>query len=116
MVVKIGIVNLNNVLRWEEDEVSGIPKKRVVGKTSPTVQAEFFTREPKIISLVMRMTKAEKQSLETLRNQFSWQQLYDYDDTFIDWVWIEKITPMWRGDIDEDYPWEVSMSLVCSST
>ena len=116
MVVKIGTVNLANVLTWEEEEESTIPIKRIVSKPTPTVQAEFFSRSPRIITLKTRLTRAEKLALRNLKNNFAWQPLYDYDNTFVDYVWIEKIPSEWRGDEDATYPWLVTITMICSST
>lgn len=116
MVVKIGTVELQNVLTWNEDEEDIIPKKKIVSKSTPTVQAEFFSRSPRGIVLKARLTASEKLALRNLKNQFAWQPLYDYDDTFIDYVWIEKITTEWQRGTFHDTPWVYSIILVCSST
>ena len=116
MVVKIGTVELENVLTWEEEEEDTIPKKCVVSKTTPTVQAEFFSRSPRILTLTTRLTKAEKLALRTLKNNFAWQPLYDYDDTFIDYVWIERISTEWRKERYHSTPWLYTIMLICSTT
>lgn len=116
MAVVIGTVTLSEVLNWEEEETVTIPIKRVVRKDSPTTQAEYFTRTPRVITIETRCTKTTKDNLRSLKNQFNWQPLYDYDGTYIDHVWMEGLSPRWRGDIDYDYPWQVRLTLICSST
>jgi hypothetical protein len=116
MVVKIGTVDLSNVLNWDEEESSVIPKKKVLSKTTPTVQAEFFSRDARIITLKVRLTKAEKLLLRNLKNTFSWQPLYDYDDTFVDYVWIERMTVEWRKREFHNTPWVYQIMLICSTT
>jgi hypothetical protein len=116
MTVRIGTVNLQNILTWEEEETDYIPKKRIVSKKTPTTQSEFFSIDPRTITLKARLTKAEKLALRNLKNQFAWQPLYDYDDAFIDYVWIERIYSPWRGDEDATYPWLVTITLICSTT
>lgn len=125
MPVKIGTVDLSNVLNWEEEEVSSIPVKRVIRKTSPTTQAQYFIREPRKIVITARLTPAEKLSLRNLKNQFNWQPLCDYEATgacgvanseFVDYVWIEKINHNYRGNIDRKYRWSSIISLICSQT
>lgn len=116
MTVRIGTVELENVLTWEEEETNVIPKKRIVSKSTPTVQAEFFSRDPRTIVLKARLTSAEKLALRNLKNNFAWQPLYDYDDTFIDYVWIEKITTEWQKERFHDTPWVYDITLICSSS
>jgi len=116
MTVRIGTVSLENVLSWDEDEEATIPKKRIVSKTTPTVQAEFFSRSPRVITLGTKLTKAEKLALRNLKNVFAWQPLYDYDDSFIDYVWIERISTRWQKEKDHTLPWFYDITLICSST
>lgn len=117
MTVKLGSVDLNNVLTWEEEEEDIIPKKRIVRKTTPTTQSAYFSRMPRMIYLTLRVTATEKASIRALKNQFVWQTLYDYDGiTLVDYVWIEHVEPKWRGAVDKNYPWELALTLVCSST
>ena len=116
MAVVIGSVTLSEVLNWEEEETSTIPIKHVVRKDVPTTQAEYFTRTPRTITIETRCTKTTKDSLRTLKNQHDWQALYDYDGSFIDYVWVETLSPRWQGDVDYDYPWLVRIQLICSAT
>jgi len=112
--VKIGTVELPNVLNWEEEEVSSVPIKRVIRKTTPTVQAQYFIREPRKITITTRLTSLEKQSLRDLKNEFNWQELYDYDDSFVDCVWIEKLDARWARAEFHDTPWVYTVYLICS--
>jgi len=116
MVVKIGTVELPNVLNWEEEEVSSVPVKRVIRKTTPTVQAQYFTREPRKIVITTRLTTAERTDLRALKNLFQWQELYDYDDSFVDYVWIEKLGVRWARAEFKDTPWVYMIDLICSQT
>lgn len=116
MVVKIGTVELHNVLTWNEEETAIIPKKRIVSKSTPTVQAEFFSRDPRTIVLKARLIATEKRALRNLKNNFAWQPLYDYDNTFIDYVWIERITTDWQRGTFHDTPWVYDITLICSRT
>ena len=116
MTVKIGSVDLHNVLNWEEDDLVTIPIKRPVGRKTPTSQSKFFTRTPKNIVITARVTPTEKTSIRALKNEFAWQPLYDYDDSFIDYVWIEKLTHDWRGDVDRTCRWLSTLYLICSQT
>ena len=116
MTVRIGAIALENVLNWEEEEVSGVPVKRVIRKTSPTVQAQYFSREPRKIFITTRLTAAEKASLRALKNEFNWQPLYDYDNSFVDYVWIEKIRARWGKPEFNDTPWVYTIDLICSQT
>ena len=116
MVVKIGTVELPNVLDWDEDEVSSVPVKKVIRKVTPTVQAQYFVREPRKIVITTRLTSAEKTSLRALKNEFNWQELYDYDDSFVDYVWIEKLGVRWARAEFHDTPWVYTIDLICSQT
>ena len=117
MAVTLGTVTLTEVLTWDEDETVEIPVKRVVRKTSPTTQPQYFTRTPRRINIVARCTATVKANLRTLKNQYAWQTLYDYDGvTLVDYVWIENLNPEWAGDQDKNYPWHIRIALVCSST
>lgn len=116
MTVQIGTVSLYNVLNWEEEEVSTIPVKRVIRKRTPTTQSQFFDREPRRIFITTRLTTAEKASLRSLKNEFSWQALYDYDNSFVDYVWIEKLHVRWARAEFNDTPWVYTIDLICSQT
>lgn len=128
MPVKLGTVDLHNVLNWEEEEVSSVPVKRVIRKSSPTVQAQYFVREPRRITLTVRLTAAEKASLRTLKNLFQWQELCDFEAVgactefnpeFVDFVWIEKISTRWSSRFKSatcDTPWVYVINLICSQT
>jgi len=124
MVVRIGpnpdgggiVVTLNNVLNWEEEEASTVPVKRVIRKTSPTVQAQYFVREPRKIVITTRLTSVEKTDLRAKKNEFNWQALYDYDDSFVDYVWIEKLGVRWARAEFHDTPWVYTIDLICSQT
>lgn len=116
MGVSIGTVDLDTVLGWEEDEEMTIPKKRIVRKATPTSQAAYFVRMPRQIVITAKMNKTVKAALRALKNQGCWQPLYDYDDSFIDYVWIEKIHTQWQKEKDHTLPWVYDITLTCSST
>lgn len=117
MAVILGTVTLSEVLSWNEEETTTIPVKRVVRKTTPTTQSQYFVREPRKINITDRCTAATKLALRNLKNQHAWQTLYDYDGiTLVDYVWIESLSPEWEGDQDKNYPWHTRISLICSST
>jgi hypothetical protein len=117
MAVILGTVTLSEVLTWSEEETVEIPIKRVVRKSTNTIQSAYFTRTPRMISITARCTATIKSDLRTLKNQYLWQTLYDYDGTtLVDYVWIEKLEPDWRGDQDKNYPWYINITLICSST
>jgi len=112
MSVVIGSVTLSEVLNWKEETTVSVPIKSVVRKTTPTVQSEYFARLPKMITIEARCTRTIKADLEDLRDEFRWHVLLDYDGTFVAYVWIEQLSPSWRGDIDYDYPWLVQLRLI----
>ncbi len=117
MAVKLGSVTLEHTLTWDEEATTTIPRKKVIRKTTPTTQAQYFCRTPREIIITARVTLALKEALHTLRNQNAWQALYDYDGvTKVDDVWVERVAPSWKGDEDEDNPWLVTLLLVCSTT
>lgn len=112
MPVSVGGVTLSEVLNWEEETTVGVPIKDVVRKTTPTVQSEYFTRSPRMITISARVTASVKASLETLRDQFVWHVLLDYDDSFVCYVWINQCGMSWRGDVDHNYPWLAQLQLI----
>lgn len=117
MAVILGSITLDHTLTWDEDATITIPRKKVIRKTTPTTQAQYFARSPREIVITARVTLATKELLHTLKNAHVWQALYDYDGiTKVDDVWIESVKPSWRGGEDEDYPWLVTLNLVCSAT
>jgi len=125
MPVKIGTVTLDHVLTWVEDDTEEIPVKKVVRKTTPTTQSQYFTVYPRLIDITARCTKTVKNALRTLQNQHDWQPLCDYDCVgdcnsanvaFVDYVWMEKCKPEWQGDRDKNTPWHITISLICSAT
>lgn len=117
MAVILGSITLDHVLSWDEQATMTIPRKKVIRKTTPTTQSEYWCRTPREIILRARVTSVTKEALHTLRNAHAWQDLYDYDGvTKVDDVWLESVRPSWKGDEDEDYPWLVELNLVCSST
>jgi len=117
MAVVIGSVTLEVVLDWDEDEEMTIPIKRIVRKTtSGTTQSDFPTRTPRHIIITAKHTTTTKLAIRNLKNQAVWQTLYDYDGTFVDHVWMEKLRHRWRGDQDHNYPWVMTLDLICSTT
>lgn len=116
MVVYLGPVNLDNIRSWDGEGSSTIPIKKVIRKSTPTMQAQYYCRTPRQIVLTARVTSAYKEALHTMRNLHTWQQLLDYDGvTKVDDVWIEKVSESWKGDEDESYPWLVTIQLLCST-
>ena len=125
MAVTIGTVTLDHVLSWVEDDTEEIPVKKVVRKTTPTTQSQYFTVYPRMIDITARCTRVTKDALRVLQNQHSWQPLCDYDcvgacnvanPAFVDYVWMEKVKPEWQGDRDKNTPWHITMTLICSAT
>ena len=117
MAVKLGSITLEHTLTWDEEATTTIPRKKVIRKTTPTTQSQYFARTPREIVITARVTLAQKEALHVLRNQHVWQALYDYDGvTKVDDVWLESVSPSWKGDEDEDNPWLVTLLLVCSKT
>jgi len=117
MTVRIGTVSLERVLDWEGEEEITIPVKRIVRKTScGTSQSDYPTRTPRRIHLTVKVTATKKIEIRNLKNQAVWQELYDYDDTFVDWVWIEALRPRWARERDSDFPWQIRIDLLCSTT
>lgn len=117
MAVILGTITLEHTLTWDEDATTTIPRKKVIRKTTPTTQSQYFCRTPREIVITARVTGVTKEALHTLRNAHVWQALYDYDGiTKVDDVWIESVKPSWKGGEDEDNPWLVTLYLVCSTT
>lgn len=115
MVVRLGSLTLNNVLNWEEEEIEEVPIKRPM-RADPAVQSTYFIREPRRIIITTKLNNSEKIACEALEDICDWQELYDYDDSFVDYVWIEKVKFNWRGDEDKTYPWLTALNLICSQT
>jgi len=111
-----GEVGLERVLNWHEEEEVSIPIKRIVRKESPTVQAEYFARLPRRIELELKSSRSEKVLLEACKHRHGMVDLYDYDETFVDCVWIERLNYGWVGGSDHNYPWRGRLVLLCSST
>lgn len=111
---------IDYVISWDEDEGIPTPIKRLVRKESPTTQAEYFVRLPRLIELEGMCTKPHKDCLEALKHAHQWVKLYDAyslsDERLIDEVWIEYLHSRWAGDEDHHYPWHVRMVLICSTT
>lgn len=111
-----GVIELEHILNWHEEEEVPIPIKRIVRKESPTVQAEYFVRLPRRIELELKSSKSEKVALESCKHCHGWLELYDYDRSFVDAVFIERLNYRWARDEDHVYPWRGRMTLLCSST
>lgn len=125
MPVKLGTVDLDNVLSWEEEDRVTVPIRKIIRKTTPTVQTEYYVRHPKKIIIRARMTAVEKLQIRNLKNQNCWQPLCDFwatgtcnsaNSEFIDYVWVEKLEHDWRGDKDHTYKWLSTITLICSQT
>lgn len=104
------------VLSWHEEEVTPIPIKNIIRKSTPTVQANYWHREPRKIELELKVTRTKKQALEDCKHLHGWNQLYDFDGEVIDWVWIESLSWRWAGNEDHNYPWRGKLVLICSGT
>lgn len=110
-----GSINLENVLNWKEEEGVPIPIKKILRRADVTTQAEYYSLTPRVINLELRGTRSLLNTLEDCKHCAGFAELYDYDGTFVDNVFIENISPTWAGDEDKDYPWLVRLMLVCSS-
>jgi hypothetical protein len=114
--VIIGTVTLERVLDWEDEETIHIPIKRIVRRNRPTTQAPYFSREPNRIIITAKVSRSTRVALRNLKNQVSWQPLYDADGSLYDYVWIERLNHKWYKDRDHNYPWLMTIDLICSST
>ena len=104
-------------MECHEDEEMTIPVKRIVRKTNaPTTQSDYPTRTPRHIIITAKYTVTTKTAMRSLKNQAVWQNLYDYDGSFVDKVWIEKLRHSWYRDKDKDFPWLATIDLICSTT
>ena len=113
MVVKIFNFELPIVLSWQESEESPLPIKKIRGKTSPTTQPEFIVL-PRYINITCKMSREmKKEDFEPLYRTIMLYPFYDYDDSFIDFVSIQRINVRWEGDEDHNYPWYVTLELIC---
>lgn len=117
MAVVIGSVTLEDVLDWDEDEEITIPVKKIIRKTScGTTQSDYPTRTPRYIVIIAKYTATTKLAIRNLKNEAIWQQLYDYDGSFVDYVWMQKVHHKWIGDEDHNLPWLLTLNLICSTT
>lgn len=71
--------------------------------------------EPRRINLSVRMSRVRKTQLENMQDKYDYVSLYDYDQSFVDYVWITDTEFDWRGDENHEYPWLTTVGLVCSS-
>jgi len=109
---------LDHVLGWEEKASRVMAKKRVIGRCCPTpAPEEAYVTMPREIRIIARMSRAERECIEDLWNCCEWLRLYDVDNEFIDYVWMEKPNFRWDSSLGcGEEPWIANISLVCSST
>jgi len=111
-----GDISIERVLSWHEEEAMSIPVKKIVRRNKPTTEAEYWVRTPRKIILDIKATRTKKVELEDCKCLAGWVELYDFDNSFIDWVWIESLNWNWARDEDHNYPWQARIVLICSTT
>jgi len=109
---------LTSILGWEERASRIITKKRPLGRCCPTpAPEEGYIAMPREIRIITRMDRDERDSVDKIWGLCSWLELYDRDDEFIDYVWLEEPNFRWDSSLGcGGKPWIATLSLVCSST
>ncbi len=111
---------LSHILGWEEDASNTMAKKRLFGRCCPTpAPEEAYSRTPRIIKITARMSKTDKECIESLYTDCceDWHELRDREGELIDYVWMEEPAFRWDSELGcGDEPWIGTLTLVCSST
>ena len=117
MTVTIDTIELDFVLSWNEESTTNLPIKKVIRKSSSTTQPQYYCVTPREIIITARVTSDVKTSLYSLKDENTWQALYDYDGiTKVDDVWIKNIKEHWEGNKNWTKPWLVTLLLICKVT
>lgn len=95
----------NHILMFGDGYGREIPRKRVLGKCTPTPEAESFVTYPHIFILKARLTASERQDLRDLKKACEWVLLV-IDCDMICKVWIEQIIFTWDSELGcGNKPW-----------
>lgn len=115
-VVQLKNFQFEHILEWEEGSIRTIARKRVIGRQTPTPEAEVYVTMPREIVIRARVTSPEKTQLWSLFNECAWHQLTE-DGSLIDYVWMEKPNFRWDSGLGcGPRPWIATLGLVCSSS
>lgn len=104
----------HHILMFENPYSRPIPRKSVLGKCTPTVEAENFVTQPHVFAIKARLTASEKADLWDLHKSCEWVLLV-IDCNMICKVWIEQITFRWDSELGcgpEGYrPWIANITM-----
>lgn len=107
-----------HIIDWEETAQRSIARKGVIGKVTPTVEAEVYVSHPKEIRIRARVNDTEKDDLWDIYNEAAWQELKQ-DGSLMEYVWVETPEIAWDSNLgwdDDERPYVMTLGLVCSGT
>ena len=96
---------------FSETNAPALPE--FINDTTPDVDTNIWDKSPFYITYIMRVTNAEKWTLDQVLTGCATIVLTDntYGLTNID-VWCIRISAIWQGRINHNYPWEITLELV----
>lgn len=104
-------VTFTKILEWSEIYERKVPRKPVVFDSGVFVDEKVNIRPPTEIEIDIRVTPEQKDKLYDLEAEKSWQPLEE-DDTFLYYVWIERLGFDWKRVEHEDSYWLASIGLI----
>jgi len=128
-------VTLDRILEWEEVKVSRVPIQMPIatqplvgdavgyGDSFPLVfPFDFYGTaipyfvNPRTINIQAKLNRTNKVTMQSLRDDFDWVKLYDYDGSLVDYMWMKEALFDWIGYDDYDRCWLANLTLICSQT
>jgi len=105
VAISLGSVTFNHVVQYNHINIVNIPTKKVAGKSTATVDTDTFVVMPKEIKLVVRLSAADKTTLEGY--QQATRTLTDDDGAIT--VWVERVESEYKMGFNP--PWMVTVSM-----
>lgn len=110
IIISIGSLDIDNILRLEEGKQSTLPYKKIYGKVTPTPESSNYVVDAEQRQLTCKLSFQQKTRLQLLEKESKWHNMVNGDET--DSVWIERIQYSYHGENDLDYPWETTIDLL----
>lgn len=111
-----GGANPVEIQRCKEIEVISIitfPKKPIVSKSTPTIDDDAWTGEPREYVIEGYITPTNRLDLEAKKEAYAKIQIEE-DDIVVDDGYIISLKSEWRGQENYEYPWYISIKIMSS--
>jgi len=112
MSVSVNGIYYDHIIDVEFSESKTVSLPEWINDSIPDIDTNVWNREVIKITYVMRVTDAEKWTLDQLLINHAFISLVDdiYEKKAI--VWVKSIEAVWEGNINWNDPWRITLTLI----